>query len=282
MSSKVKDMKKRLLCRKATPSYGIIAFTKRNEEILFLMSQRRDTFSYECFLRGLLDLNTIERHIGLMTFEEKERMVKFDFEMLWKDLWVSEKRKFYKAEYSKAKSFYDAHFKTYKPLFESPTLGVQDIPWDFPKGRMNFSESEVDCALREFEEETKIKKRDVIVLTDLGRFENVYTGTDGKLYRTVYFVAYVPYSKYKTFSYVKCPHGVRNEYISEEVYTMNWFRFTELSAVLNDHKMHIVNAVMSYLLFGQKIDLSFWKNENQIEFTDHFPNTITTTCKSLS
>jgi 8-oxo-dGTP pyrophosphatase MutT (NUDIX family) len=45
--------------------------------------------------------------------------------------------------------------------------------WDLPKGRVDPGESDLDCALREFEEETGIDRQQ-IVLDPSFRFEEVY------------------------------------------------------------------------------------------------------------
>lgn len=71
----------------------------------------------------------------------------------------------------------------------------RDIELGFPKGRKNSGgESDIECALREFEEETQIS-RDSITLEkdeDSGefiRFEENYRGSDNKLYKSIFYVA---------------------------------------------------------------------------------------------
>lgn len=65
----------------------------------------------------------------------------------------------------------------------------RDIELGFPKGRKNSGgESEINCALREFEEETHIN-RSSITLVPNARFEENYRGSDNKNYRSVFFLA---------------------------------------------------------------------------------------------
>ena len=45
---------------------------------------------------------------------------------------------------------------TLKDLIDKSTTRWEETEWEFPKGRRNFKEKDLECALREFEEETGI------------------------------------------------------------------------------------------------------------------------------
>ena len=43
---------------------------------------------------------------------------------------------------------------TLKEIVENSFTSWEETEWEFPKGRRDFEEKDLDCALREFEEET--------------------------------------------------------------------------------------------------------------------------------
>lgn len=62
--------------------------------------------------------------------------------------------------------------------------------WGFPKGRMdNGYESSVECALREFCEETGKRKTDICVLSNMQPLCENMIGTNGKSYRHIYYIS---------------------------------------------------------------------------------------------
>ena len=65
-----------------------------------------------------------------------------------------------------------------------------ETEWEFPKGRRNFQEKDIDCALREFEEETGLAKKDITIIENLMPFEEIFLGSNHKSYKHKYFLAY--------------------------------------------------------------------------------------------
>jgi 8-oxo-dGTP pyrophosphatase MutT (NUDIX family) len=66
-----------------------------------------------------------------------------------------------------------------------------ETEWEFPKGRRDYKERDLDCALREFEEETGISKSNLHIIENILPFEEVYTGSNNKYYKHKYFLAYM-------------------------------------------------------------------------------------------
>jgi 8-oxo-dGTP pyrophosphatase MutT (NUDIX family) len=66
-----------------------------------------------------------------------------------------------------------------------------ETEWEFPKGRRNFLEKDLDCALREFEEETGYSKNKIKVIENLMPFEEIFIGSNHKSYKHKYFLAYM-------------------------------------------------------------------------------------------
>ena len=60
-----------------------------------------------------------------------------------------------------------------------------------PKGRRNYKEKDLECALREFEEETGISSLRLNVVENVLPFEETFIGTNHKSYKHKYFLAYL-------------------------------------------------------------------------------------------
>ena len=60
---------------KISTSYGVVIYTYIQNEIKFLMTLRRDTFCYECLIRGMYTSEeAMVDYISHITKEEKERI----------------------------------------------------------------------------------------------------------------------------------------------------------------------------------------------------------------
>jgi len=72
-------------------------------------------------------------------------------------------------------------------LAESQTQW-EETEWEFPKGRKMYNETDLTCALREFEEETGYSQNDIEVLEHVLPFEEIFVGSNHKPYKHKYFV----------------------------------------------------------------------------------------------
>src|SRR6188508_2395973 len=89
-------------------SYGIILFyIDIDENIWYLICQRRDTIEYADFIRGRYTKTMLNAYISLMSQDERERILTYDFRDLWDDLWVNHDVGFYKDSFVKAKTKFD-------------------------------------------------------------------------------------------------------------------------------------------------------------------------------
>jgi 8-oxo-dGTP pyrophosphatase MutT (NUDIX family) len=74
-------------------------------------------------------------------------------------------------------------------LITNSTTAWKETEWEFPKGRRNYQEKDLDCALREFEEETGLSKKQIQVVENLMPFEEIFIGSNHKSYKHKYFLA---------------------------------------------------------------------------------------------
>ena len=61
------------------------------------------------------------------------------------------------------------------------------------KGRKNkkITETDLQCAMREFKEETGISSDKYTIINNIEPLTEIFTGTDGALYKYVYFIAFL-------------------------------------------------------------------------------------------
>jgi len=231
-------------------SYGIVLYTYENNKYLkYLVCQRRDSIAYIQFLQDLIDENNIIKYINLMSKEEKDRCLEYyykkDPHSIWKDLWINHNSKIYKQDYKRCTDIFMKNMEKYIEYFKDDKLGQKENSWCFPKGRLHSNENEIECALREFEEETCIPNKYINVNRNI-TFEEVYIGSNNLLYKTVYYIAYIPYIPKKIYKYY--PNNIRKKFISSEFYEMEWMEYQNAMEKLNDSKKQILEKINNYIL----------------------------------
>lgn len=197
-------------CKLPITSYGIILFRKGQSpfDIQYLMLNRKDSFGYIDFIRGKYSTNNltqIQNMINEMSLLEKHKILNESFTHLWKLMWgdVVNVQKYKAEEMSSFRKFEqlksgivinDVNINLHT-LVENSTTAWVDTEWEFPKGRRNHQEKDLDCALREFEEETGIPGNHIIIVENIMPFEEVFIGTNFKSYKHKYFLAYLKENK---------------------------------------------------------------------------------------
>jgi len=201
-------------CKLPIISYGVIVFrykinseedNNNQEELQILMIRRKDSFGYIDFIRGkyspynLLQLMTM---IDEMSIEEKERILLLPFDTLWNNMWgennignsqykneeIISKKKFMSL---KEGIMIDDKFLNIKDIVEMSKTNWKETEWEFPKGRRNQKEKDLDCAVREFEEETGISKNNIVIVDNILPFEEIFIGSNHKSYKHKYFLAFM-------------------------------------------------------------------------------------------
>jgi len=195
-------------CKIPITSYGIIVFRTSSEKgIEYLMIRRKNSFGYIDFIRGKYILNNLEHLKSMfneMSIQEKEQIKHNDFETLWKVMWgnqsLSHQIQLKGEELASQKKFesiknglsigLNGELITLNDLINNSNTKWEETEWEFPKGRRNFQEKDLDCALREFEEETGIQKKNIKIIENLLPFEEMFLGSNHKSYKHKYFLGY--------------------------------------------------------------------------------------------
>jgi 8-oxo-dGTP pyrophosphatase MutT (NUDIX family) len=191
-------------CKIPITSLGIVAFRKNNmNENEYFMIRRKDTLGYIDFIRGkysLSDVTYIERLICQMSNDEKQAIIEFDFDTLWNKLWGDYISIQYRYEEEKAKRKFNAitngiiieHQNIYlTDLVNRSETDWSETEWGFPKGRRNYCEKDLDCAIREFEEESGYFRTSLQITDNLLPFEENFIGSNYKSYKHKYYLSHM-------------------------------------------------------------------------------------------
>lgn len=167
-----------------------------NDNIQFLMVQRKHSLGYMEFMRGrysIDNIDTLNHLIEQMSPNEIADIINKDFDYLWNTLWDLNniKNKNHHKEYIQSKQkFYQIKLNNLNIFTEiKPLYNFNE--WGFPKGRRESYESDLVCAIREFEEETNLKEPNYTILEKCKSIRENLTGTNGIYYAHNYFLSII-------------------------------------------------------------------------------------------
>ena len=235
-------------CKLPITSYGIIAFRPSNYGIQYLMLRRKDSFGYIDFVRGKYspyNISQVQDIINEMSLCEKKRIITESFETLWKNMWGDLSTNQYKAEETasmkkmeilKAGITVNNQSVNLEDLVKNSNTNWIETEWEFPKGRRNYKEKDLDCALREFEEETGISSLKLTIIENLLPFEETFIGTNHKSYKHKYFLAFINNSEENT--------GL-NKFQVTEVSKLEWKTINECLESIRPYSLEKKNLILN-------------------------------------
>ena len=122
--------------------------------------------------------------VKILTNEEVDILLNKDFDEIWKYMWTKNIDANSREIFNKNKEIIFELLKERKKYWTEPE-------WEFPKGRKNYQEKELDCAVREFSEETGISSKKLNIISNVYPIEEMYIGTNLNYYKHKYFLAYI-------------------------------------------------------------------------------------------
>ena len=178
-------------CRDPVLSCGIMLINATNlpadiTTSRVLMIRRKDSMSFAEFMRGKYDIANMEyigRLIQNMTIREQTILTTEPFDSIWRHLWGEDRSS---SDYASSKEKFES-LDIHEVVAQNKSV-YSEPEWGFPKGRRIRGESDMDCAIREFTEETNVPREAYVVLKNL-LLEETFMGLNNIRYRHVYFVA---------------------------------------------------------------------------------------------
>jgi 8-oxo-dGTP pyrophosphatase MutT (NUDIX family) len=221
-------------------SYGIVLFNDKDE---IVMIERKDSISYIEFLRGkykIEDSKYIQLLFNRMSVLEKDVILNNNFNILWNNLWYSNisSKKDYLRSYNK---FILLDLKNY---INNSTINYLNNEWEIPKGRRNLNETDIECAKREFQEETNIAQNDYDLLKNIEPFEEEYIGSNNIVYKNIYYIGKIKVNNYNLYI------DKQNRDQVSEIRTIKWFSIIDCLTRIrdySDYKLNVVDKIFNFI-----------------------------------
>ncbi len=218
-------------CKEPVLSCGILLLESASlpvssQNTRILMIRRKDSMSFAEFMRGKYDPNDIPYVSTLvknMTLKEQAAIACETFETLWRQLWGDDRMT---SDYAQSREKF--HQLDRVGLMRNNLSEYTEPEWGFPKGRRMRGESDLACAVREFDEETNIPRESFVVLKNIMLTET-FVGLNNVQYKHVYFVALLKRPDLVNLLQKFTPMQRR------EISGIAWKTFAEAEALIRPH-----------------------------------------------
>jgi 8-oxo-dGTP pyrophosphatase MutT (NUDIX family) len=230
-------------CKLPITSYGIIAVryqddthiaslfsppvSNGNDSIQFLMIQRKDSLSFVEFIRGKYHIQD-EAYIGKllrgMTQKEQQLIATKSFPELWFEVWgESSSVRSHRADYESSERRYAQISDRLATLLQENPSKWAEPEWGFPKGRRNPYETDIGCAVREFQEETGLSTNDFTILHNTYSISETFFGSNQVHYCHKYYIAVCHKS-------IEVVMNMNNFHMIREVGNIRWCSLDEATS----------------------------------------------------
>lgn len=246
-------------CLSPIISYGVILYNKcANGQLKYLMIQRKDTIGFIEFMRGKYNIEHYDyicNIFKIMTKQERTLIVNHDFDYLWNMLWfknITKQTKNNISEYNNSKDkfnhlkrglFVDEKYVTLDLINKETPFVYSSPEWGFPKGRRNLYETDLRCALREFEEETNISPECYKIVDYNKTFVETFHGTNHIKYKHIYYLA-------ELIEDINISIDKNNINQISEISNIKWYSFGDGSRIIrpyNTEKKKVFRYINNYI-----------------------------------
>ncbi len=234
--------------------------------IRYLMVQRKHSICYVEFIRGKYDIENIDyiyNTIQYMTNEERIRLMTVPFKTQWIELWhlTPDMVPIAKAMNNVSKEIRDKDYQVALEKYETLKAGIKLIrnemmmeyslerliklskyeyrsaEWGFPKGRRNMREKNIECANREFQEETNLKESDYQVV-NLSPVEETFRGINGTLYKHIYYIS-------QACRKLDLKIDKENYHQTIEIGSIQWFTLNQCLDAIREYNVEKRNLIIN-------------------------------------
>ena len=223
---------------------NIFKFNKYNKMIQFLLVKRKHSLNYIDFIKGKYDINKINDILNMLNYMSKnevDNIKNLTFNELWNNLWdKTANSKIYNNEMLLSRDKFNT-LKLNGIMDEIINISTPyDTPeWEIPKGRREYNEKNIDCAIREFKEETSLDITDYNILNCINPIHDNFTGTNNKEYKHIF---YVGMAKNDTINI----NTINNEI--DEIKWCYWDEVLQLLRPYNENKIKIITSIFLFII----------------------------------
>jgi ADP-ribose pyrophosphatase YjhB (NUDIX family) len=210
------------------------------------MIRRKHSLNFIEFIRGKYQNNkeSITNLFMLMTINENNKIRTKTFDELWNEIWIhTAKNKIYQKEYMISKNKFNyLKENNFFDFFDNSISEYAEPEWGFPKGRRNPNEKNLNCALREFNEETNINVNNIHLLERTNYLEEEYNGTDYVKYKHIYYLA---------SSENELQLNINNDNQLYEIGDIGWFTISDAIEKIRPYhhtKINLLNKIYFFVI----------------------------------
>ena len=216
-------------------------FIKCEEYIKFLLVKRRNSLNYIDFIRGKYDINNLNSIINMTKFmskDEIELLKTNNFNKLWYDLWLKNS---YKKKYSDEMNKSNEKFNYLKSIqfFDDLFSEYSSTEWEIPKGGKKYNETNINCAIREFEEETSLTKNNYKIINCVDPIHDIFIGTNNKEYRHIFYTAL----------YNNNNISDENTHSNNEIDCVKWCSWNDINTIIRPYNSSKIKIITLLILF---------------------------------
>jgi 8-oxo-dGTP pyrophosphatase MutT (NUDIX family) len=188
---------------------------------------------YDTIVSGVTVYNTVPEQSSNATVESENAVKRSGSESVEDTIFITFKPK------QRTKSVF-----TLYQLIENNTSNFIETSWGFPKGGREHNENNLDCAVREFCEETNYIKSDISLSRN--RIYEEFEGTDKKLYKYIYYICEFISNYEPSIS----PMNYHQQYEIRDIkwMTLNTIKNNATTLALDNRKIRILENVERFIM----------------------------------
>ena len=231
---------------------NIHKFNEYNNSIEFLLVNRRNSLNYIDFIRGkynIQDTNKITNMCSYMSINEINMIKNNDFNSLWYNLWL---KNAYKKKYLEEMNLSKIKFNHLREtgILDNINSEYSSTEWEIPKGKKNTNETNLQCAIREFQEETSLSNNNYKIISCLDPVHDIFTGTNKKEYKHIFYTALFDdnYDEHQNKHQADNYEG-HLDYKNNEIEEIKWCKWSELNELIRPYNNNKVNILTNIFLF---------------------------------
>lgn len=220
--------------KRVRTSLGVACCRLNNDMPEILLVCKRYTYAYSDFVHGKYvtgNNKDLMKLFNMMTITEKHIILSLNFSHMWYYIWLNAKTQ--SMHYLTAKQKFESVFGGKDGLTKLQSLISKSthtrLIWEIPKGhKLNKSETNINCAIREFQEETGINKTKYkIIPSAIQQYSYI---NDGTLYNNIYYIAYSKHNIEPKIDFTLTKQV-------EEISDIRWMNIDDISKNLDTKKL---------------------------------------------